>query len=109
MKSDQVSALLMQNINSNINDQLAKQFAESAMRDADFIDPILNDLMQAGIIKDKKNVSFELNNEKFIVNKVQQSKEIQRKFRDKYIKGSKEHISYSIANGATHTDINVDR
>ncbi|HTS44089.1 MAG TPA: M56 family metallopeptidase [Puia sp.] len=89
---------------------LAKKFAEQwARQNANYIDPILGELKESGIIKDSKNVSFELTNEKFVVNNVKQPTEIFKKYKDKYIKSPKEHIIYSTNKGSVHTDINIDR
>ena len=81
---------------------------ETKERNETYIDPILDDLQEAGIIKDREAVSFELTSERFVVNNKTQSRELFKKFKVKYIKGPKDYIKYKKSKGSTSTSINID-
>ncbi|HEX4850385.1 MAG TPA: hypothetical protein VFV08_06240, partial [Puia sp.] len=70
---------------------------------------IIKDLRAEGLISEDLNVnlSFTLNSSKLIVNGTTQPGEIHKRFANKYIHNSKDHIIYSSSKNSTHTDIYV--
>jgi len=90
---------------------IEKIAAETTDHNQTYIDPILNDLQEAGIIKDQETVSFELTNDRFVVNNKIQSREVFKKFREKYFRSPKDYIKYKAdkSKGSKSTSINIDR
>jgi len=92
---------------SNMDKLLADRAYLSGSRS--LIDPILEDLLDDNLIQNKDQASFELDNDKLVVNKLQQSNALHKKYKEKFIKGGKDHFIYSASKGSVHTDVNVDR
>jgi bla regulator protein BlaR1 len=89
------------------NRLLADQAHLSELRN--LTDPILDDLLEDHLIKNKDEASFELDKDKLIINKMRQSNAIHKKYKEKFIKRAKDHYIYSASKGSTHTDVNVDQ
>ncbi|PWT78470.1 MAG: hypothetical protein C5B59_01725 [Bacteroidetes bacterium] len=73
----------------------------------DPISSIIRDLKMAGIIADDVTISFTLNSSKLIVNGTTQSSSVHKKFADKYIHGSKDHIIYSASRNSVRSDVYI--
>jgi len=73
------------------------------------IDPIIQDLVEQKIVPEhQEELSFELNNNSFIVNGKKQPIEIHERFRKKYLKKKGDYFKFSRKNGHTSTSINLD-
>ncbi|MFI5154578.1 MAG: M56 family metallopeptidase [Chitinophagales bacterium] len=72
------------------------------------VDQIIELLKDKKIVSDGNELSFELNNEEFIVNKVKQPKEIHTQFKGEFLKGPKDHVIYSTNGHSTHTDVSIN-
>ncbi len=73
------------------------------------INSIIDDLIGEGIIADRSELSFTLNNEILKVNGIVQPKELHAKFKEKYIAGKRDHVIYSKHGGSTHTDVIINK
>jgi bla regulator protein blaR1 len=69
---------------------------------------IIYDLINEKIIDNGKDLSFMLNNKKFVVNGALQSGDIFLKFKGNYIKHGKDHVIYSVSRGSVHADVYVE-
>jgi bla regulator protein blaR1 len=74
----------------------------------DGIQPLINELMEDKLITNPSECSFELDNSKLIVNKVQMSATWFKKYKARFVKSAKDHYIYRASKGSVHTDINVD-
>jgi bla regulator protein blaR1 len=54
----------------------------------------INDLMQEGVIKNTKNLSYKLGREELIVNGVKQPDALHRKLKEKYLKEAGVELFY---------------
>jgi hypothetical protein len=73
------------------------------------IDPIIQDMVEQKIIPEhQEELSFELNNNSFIVNGKKQPAEIHERFKNKYIKKNGDYFKFSRKNGNTSTSIKQD-
>jgi bla regulator protein BlaR1 len=69
---------------------------------------LVSDLMEEGIIRDKQTFSIKLNKGELIVNGVKQPKELQEQMAQKYLKGPKDHIHYSVSPHSTSSDVYIE-
>jgi beta-lactamase regulating signal transducer with metallopeptidase domain len=73
-----------------------------------FASHIIHDLLDKGIVGDKQDISFKLDNQAMIVNGTKQPQEVFQFFKEKYVKSPKDHFIYRrTANGST-SDIWVE-
>jgi beta-lactamase regulating signal transducer with metallopeptidase domain len=76
---------------------------EATQMNADrFARNIIHDLMDKGIVGEKQEISFKLDNQALIVNGARQPEEVFKYFKEKYVKSPKDHFIYHRrAKGAT--------
>jgi bla regulator protein BlaR1 len=73
------------------------------------IDPIIQDMVEQKIIPEhQEELSFELNNNSFLVNGKKQPAETHERFRKKYLKKNGDYFKFSRKNGSTSTSIKLD-
>ncbi len=73
------------------------------------VDPIIQDMVEQKIVPEhQEELSFELNNNSFIVNGKKQPAEIHERFKKKYLKKSGDYFRFSRKNGSTSTSIKLD-
>ncbi len=77
-------------------------------RNLGLVDQIINLLRDKKIIGESKELSFELNNDGFIVNNIKQSSEVHSQFKGEFLKGPKDHVIYSTNGHSTHTDVSIN-
>ena len=78
------------------------------LKDLSPIGSIIDELFDAKIIDNRDKLSFSLTSKKLIVNDVVQPAEIFQKLKAKYLKGSKDHIVYSVSGSSSRADVQVD-
>jgi beta-lactamase regulating signal transducer with metallopeptidase domain len=93
LEKAQVNLLL-----EKMNRQGNKLFGREGNSLEQYIDPIVEDLIQDKVInkKDSDNFSFELNNDGLTVNGVRQPEELFIKYKEKYVKNPKDYFSYTV-------------
>ena len=72
------------------------------------VDQIIDLLRDKKMIGEGKELSFELNNDVFILNNVKQSSEIHTQFKTEFLKGPKDHVIYSTNGHSTHSDVSIN-
>ena len=75
----------------------------------DVIGSIVADLVGDHIIRSSEVLSFSLDAKTFNVNNESQPRAIQEKYRERYIRNKKDHISYSVSPGNTSTNISIQK
>ncbi|MCW3119439.1 MAG: peptidase BlaR1 [Chitinophagaceae bacterium] len=71
----------------------------------DQVGEIVSDLSEAGIIKDKTELSFTLNYDELIVNGKKQETKLHAKLKERYIKSPKDHYIYKTNGHYTSSDV----
>ena len=73
------------------------------------IDPIIEDMVEEKIIPPhQEEMSFELNDDTFIVNGKKQSAEVLDRFKKKYLKKDGDYFKFTRKNGSTSTTIHLN-
>jgi hypothetical protein len=72
------------------------------------VNNIVADLLNDNIVKDTEKISFTLNNNQFEVNGERQPAAVHEKFRERYLKGKKDHINYSRDKNSRNTNISIN-
>ena len=81
-----------------------EQFHDSNYR----LSEIIAELARAGVIADKKNFSFTLNDDELIVDGKKQSAELHESLRQKFIKHKKDYFRYKAKPNSRSTDVYVE-
>jgi K+ transporter len=93
---------------------LQKQFSQNVLNKLnlslpvlknDAVTEIINRLVEAGIVTDRNQLSFTLNNEELIVNGKTQPASLHAELKAKFIKNKKDHYIYKTDGHSTSTDI----
>jgi hypothetical protein len=74
-----------------------------------FVEHIIRDLRREKLIEKTDPLSFTLDNEGFSVNGVKQPAEVFKRYKEKYLEGSKDYFIYDHHGGSTHTEVSTDR
>lgn len=62
---------------------------EDAQKNEQVLDKVTKDLIKDQLITDNQNISYLLNNEKLVINGIEQASEIHLKYRERYLKDHK--------------------
>jgi hypothetical protein len=94
--------------------QLQKEFSQNVLNKLnlslpvlknDAVTDIINRLVDAGIVNDRNQLSFTLNNEELVVNGKKQAASLHAELKSKFIKNKKDHYIYKTDGHSTSTDI----
>ena len=96
-------------LNDKLNLLQNSGFEQQQWNNNSQIDLIIEDLVEEKIIPPhQEDVSFELNNNAFIVNGKKQPAEVHERFRKKYLKKQGDYFKFSRKNGSTSTTIHLN-
>ncbi|MES1219871.1 MAG: hypothetical protein ABUT20_30500, partial [Bacteroidota bacterium] len=106
LKDDQLSFEKQSALNNNL--ALQRLQSIQSVLPNDEIEDIIDILSDAGVVKDKHDLSFTLNFNELIVNGKKQEKSLYNMLKEKYIKGKKDHYIYKTNGHSTSTDISKE-
>ena len=91
---------------SNVNRAIISNHAIKRSITNSEVSGIIQELERAGVIKDKENLNFKINNNELIVNGAKQSGPLHEQLKQKYLRNAGDYINYTRNGNTTSTTIN---